>query len=236
MSFTKSTTDISVHQKLGDYPSQDDGITADELKKKFDYPAETLQEDLNKVVEELSKNTASSNIGADKIHESDASAENVQAKLEKIYKDLQNVTLGQIPDGSITEEKLNANYSSTLAKKDGELQIGLNAEKLGGFRFSDFYKIGEYTGNRSTMDTETQTIELGFKPSFLIIVSRSSSASDSNSGGDIAIIINGIGMQVSSSSSSFLVEESIEILDTGFEVKKSLLNRNSYTYTYIAVR
>lgn len=43
-------------------------------------------------------------------------------------------------------------------------------------------------------------------------------------------------MQVSSSSSSFLVEESIEILDTGFEVKKSLLNRNSYTYTYIAVR
>lgn len=166
MSFTKSTTDISVHQKLGDYPSQDDGITADELKKKFDYPAETLQEDLNKVVEELSKNTASSNIGADKIHESDASAENVQAKLEKIYKDLQNVTLGQIPDGSITEEKLNANYSSTLAKKDGELQIGLNAEKLGGFRFSDFYKIGEYTGNRSTMGTETQTIELGFKPSF----------------------------------------------------------------------
>lgn len=236
MSFTKSTTDISVHQKLGDYPIQDDGITAEELKKKFDYPAETLQEDLNKIVEELSKNTASSSIGADKIHENDASAENVQAKLEKIYKDLQNVTLGQIPDGSITEEKLNGDYSSTLAKKDGELQIGLNAEKLGGFLFSDFYKIGEYTGNQGSMNTNTQTIELGFKPSFLIIIARSTNASAITSGGNIAIIINGAGIQVSSSASSFLVEESIEFLDTGFIVKERTLNSSSYTYTYIAVR
>lgn len=236
MSFTKSTTDISVHQKLGDYPSQDDGITAEELKKKFDYPAETLQKDLNKVVGELSENTASSNIGADKIHESDTSAENVQAKLEKIYKDLQNTTLGQIPDGSITEEKLNGDYSSTLAKKDGKLQEGLNAEKLGGLLFSDFYKIGEYTGNRGNTDTNTQIIELGFKPSFLIIISHLTYASDSISGGDIAIIINGVGIQVSSSSSSLLVEDSIAILDTGFEVKKYLLNSFNSKYTYVAVR
>ena len=33
MSFTRSTTDISVHQKLGDYPNQDNGLTPEELKK-----------------------------------------------------------------------------------------------------------------------------------------------------------------------------------------------------------
>lgn len=117
MSFTKSTTDISVHQKLGDYPNQDNGMTADELKKKFDYPAETLQNDLNKIVEELENENATQNIGASKLDENDETENNVQAKLNKIYQTTKDVTLGQIPDGTITEEKLDGEYANSLAKK-----------------------------------------------------------------------------------------------------------------------
>ena len=36
MGFTRSTTDISVHQKLGDYPNLDNGLTPDDLKKRYD--------------------------------------------------------------------------------------------------------------------------------------------------------------------------------------------------------
>lgn len=118
MSFTRSTTDISVHQKLGDYPNQDNGITADELKKKFDYPAETLQKDLNKIVEELENENATQNIGASKLDENDETENNIQAKLNKIYQATKDVTLGQIPDGTITEKKLANDYANSLAKKE----------------------------------------------------------------------------------------------------------------------
>lgn len=122
MSFTKSTTDISVHQKLGDYPNQDNGMTADELKKKFDYPAETLQNDLNKIVEELENENATQSIGASKLDENDETENNVQAKLDKIYQATKDVTLGQIPDGTITEKKLASDYANSLAKKE---ELGL---------------------------------------------------------------------------------------------------------------
>ena len=60
MGFTRSTTDISVHQKLGDYPNLDNGLTPDDLKKRYDYPAETIQRDLNNLEVELEKETNSS--------------------------------------------------------------------------------------------------------------------------------------------------------------------------------
>lgn len=113
MSFTKSTTDISVHQKLGDYPSQDDGITADELKKKFDYPAETLQKDLNKIVEELENENATQNLGANKLDENDETSNNAQAKLEKIYTELKQVRDGGLKDNSIETSKLKNNVVTT---------------------------------------------------------------------------------------------------------------------------
>lgn len=113
MSFTKSSTDISVHQKLGDYPNQDDGLTAGELKKKFDYPAETLQKDLNKIVEELGNENATQSIGASKLDENDETENNVQAKLEKIYTEFKQVRDGGLKDNSIETSKLKDNVITT---------------------------------------------------------------------------------------------------------------------------
>ena len=115
MGFTRSTTDISVHQKLDDYPNRDDGLTPEEIKKRYDYPAETLQNDLNKLEAELENINASTNIGANKIDDNDTSEPNIQAKLIRIYEQLQNVILNQIPDGTITTEKV-ADYAISNEK------------------------------------------------------------------------------------------------------------------------
>lgn len=106
MGFTRSTTDISVHQKLGDYPNQDNGLSTEELKKTFDKPAETLQNDLNKLEEELENKNSASNLGANPIYGDDNSAPNVQAKLIRIYEQIQNIILNQIPDSTVTTEKI----------------------------------------------------------------------------------------------------------------------------------
>ena len=83
MRFTRSTTDISVHQKLGDYPNQDNGLTPEELKKRYDLPAEQLQKDLNKLEEELEAMSGAGNVGAMPLDDEDESPNNIQAKIRQ---------------------------------------------------------------------------------------------------------------------------------------------------------
>ena len=116
---------------MPDYPSAQ-GYTTSQLKAAFDAPAEGLQTDVNGLMTELEDTTAAENIGADEIVAGDTSDANVQAKLEKLYTDMQGITQGAVSDGSITSAKLDATYEATLAKKDGTLQTGLSSEKLNG--------------------------------------------------------------------------------------------------------
>ena len=131
MSFTRSTTNTTVHQNMPDYPSGE-GYTTSQLKTAFDAPATGLKSDLNGLMTELEDTSSASNLGATAIAAGDDSDGNVQAKLEKLQDELTGIALGDIPDGSITQAKLNGTYEATLAKKDGTLQTGLNAEKLNG--------------------------------------------------------------------------------------------------------
>lgn len=117
MGFTRSTTDISVHQKLDDYPNRDDGLTPEEIKKRYDYPAETLQKDLNNLEAELENENASNKIGAIKIDDSDESENNIFAKLKMLSGRIREAVLSQIPDGTITKNKLLPEYEVSLARK-----------------------------------------------------------------------------------------------------------------------
>lgn len=132
MGFTRSTTPTDVHSTLGDYPNVDDGLTPAQLKARFDAPATGLKGDINGLEGELEATTAAENVGAAPITEADTSDANIQAKLEKIYLDMQQIATGDIPDNSITAAKIDADYKATLAIKDGTLQTNLNADKLGG--------------------------------------------------------------------------------------------------------
>jgi hypothetical protein len=157
MGFTRSTTTTNVHSTLGDYPSVDDGLTPEQLKARFDSPATGLKGDINNLEDELEASTAAASLGAAPITASDASSANVQAKLEKIYQDLQDAALGVIPDNSVAESKLVSSYSSTLAKKDNTLQTNLNADKLDGYHASSFAL------KNNTLQTNLNAEKLGGK-------------------------------------------------------------------------
>lgn len=245
MSFTKSTTDITVHQKLGDNPNIDDGLTAEELKQKFDMPAETLQEDLNNHIDELGETAAASNIGASAIHESDASDNNVQAKLEHLQKEIEGVSQGSVADNSITEAKLNTDFNAMLAKKDGTLQTNLNSHKLGGYdlpQVLDYVMpaIGSYTGNGAS---NGQEIELGFKPKAVIIKNPNEVGVSGLgvSGRDIPMIaFDGNPYKVMSSGNRYTL---ISVTDTGFSIGGSgsstydaYVNEKNKVFNYIAFK
>lgn len=165
MSFTRSTTNTSVHQGMPDYPSAE-GYSTTQLKQAFDAPAEGLQTDINRLATELEATTSAENIGADEITSGDTSDANVQAKLEKLYTDMQGISQGAIPDGTITATKMDATYEGTIAKKDGTLQTGLNAEKLNGkteaqlksaFLSTPLPSIVSFTGAAKQTATVTET-------------------------------------------------------------------------------
>ncbi len=238
MGFTRSTTNISVHQGLSDYPNQDDGLTAAQLKATFDFPAETLQNDLNGLETELEDVTSAANIGADVISEGDESDANVQAKLEKLYTDIQNVSQGTVPDGSITQAKLASSLTNTLGYKDGTLQTDLNAEKVGGSTLAQIQALisgtivtGTYTGN-TTNSTTTNTITLGFEPKFLAIRGYYNVAGSSDNNA-VAIIIGTKGKILRNSS---LTDIEIATSSTGFTLTGKDMNYSSKTYTYVALR
>ena len=118
MGYTKINDNLSVHQSLSDEPNIDDGLSSEELKKKFDEPAEKLKNAFNNLIDEMAMITSSQNIGANSLDIADTSEGNVQAKLIKIWEEMKNVTLGQIPDNSITKEKIETEYEKTLARKE----------------------------------------------------------------------------------------------------------------------
>lgn len=236
MSFTKSTTDIVVHQKLGDNPNIDDGKTAAQLKEMFDFPAETLQNDLNNHIDELGEATAAGLIGATALSEGDTTDGNIQAKLGYLQEEIEGVSQGAVADGSITEAKLDSTFNGTIAKKSGTLQTGLNSEMLGGYTLQqvlDYVKTatGSYTGNAALGG---QTIELGFTPSAVIIWSSATPTSS---------IDRGFGIAFTTMPYVYGGLNCIEIVEDGFTVRnasdfnqKGRFNENNITYGYIAFK
>ena len=192
MAFTKSTEDLIVHQKMADYPVEDGQFTTEDLKKEFDRPVEALQRDLNKVIDELAEETSAGNLGAGKLEENDTSANNLQAKLGELNKRIQNVALGSIPNGSITEEKLDEEFSKNIAKKNGELQENLNSQFIEGKTITDLQGIfkGTVLTGSFTLTSEKRIldVDLGFKPDLVIVYSKknndNSDISASNSSAD----------------------------------------------------
>ena len=118
MRFTRFEDNVSVHQGLSDEPNIDDGLTAEELKKKFDEPAEKLKKVFNDLTNELENNTSAKKLGAQKLNNADNSDENIQAKLESLQSQITtinntNIATSKIEDGAITTSKIaNANVTT----------------------------------------------------------------------------------------------------------------------------
>lgn len=105
------TDELGTVSTLDDRPNDTSGLTAAELKAKFDADSGTLKTYLNDVlIPFLEGMTASASLGITTIH--GFSAGNVQTALEQIVQAMQDVTQGSVTDGSITLAKLAAEVTA----------------------------------------------------------------------------------------------------------------------------
>lgn len=101
MAIPKMTDDLNIIQALSDLPNAEDGLTAEELKQRFDQAGLLIQDYLN--------NKLIDAIQASEIPFSPTEAVNadtVQSAVEAVQLQIKEAATGAIIDGSITKEKL----------------------------------------------------------------------------------------------------------------------------------
>lgn len=103
MSIPKFLQDLAVISKLSDLPNSNDGLTAAELKAKFDEAPLAVQKYINEImipaiVARKIPFAASAAINAD----------NIQAAIELVQEQIAEVSSGTIANGTVTKEKLSA--------------------------------------------------------------------------------------------------------------------------------
>ena len=127
MAFTKVTKDMSIIGALADKPNDVGGLTATQLKAKFDEAGEALKLYLNNTLTaELEAQTGAGNIGIQAI--TGLTATTVQAALAALKTLIDNVSLGQVIVGTneiinsaVTTDKLADNAVTAAKIKDGEV-------------------------------------------------------------------------------------------------------------------
>ena len=105
------TDELGTVSTLDDRPNDTGGLTAAELKAKFDADAGALKDYVNDVlIPFLEGTSAAASIGIATI--SGFSAGNIQTALEQIIGAMQGITQGSVADGSITLAKLAAEVTA----------------------------------------------------------------------------------------------------------------------------
>ena len=105
------TDELGTVSTLDDRPNDTGGLTAAELKAKFDADAGTLKDYVNDVlIPFLEGTSAAESLGITTIP--GFSADNIQTALEEIIGAMQEVTQGSVADGSITLAKLAAEVTA----------------------------------------------------------------------------------------------------------------------------
>lgn len=109
MNIPKFTKELSIIQKLSDLPNATDGLSAEELKAKFDEAGLEIQKWLNDTFIPALKAenlpfTASEQLNAD----------NVQDAIRFVFEQISGASSGTIANGSVTKEKLSAELLSRV--------------------------------------------------------------------------------------------------------------------------
>ena len=105
------TDELGTVSTLDDRPNDTGGLTAAELKAKFDADAGTLKDYINDIfIPFLEGTSAADSLGITTIP--GFSADNIQTALEQIVQAMQDVTQGSVTDGSITLLKLAAEVTA----------------------------------------------------------------------------------------------------------------------------
>lgn len=109
MALTEFQDDLNIIQKLDDEPNDVGGLTAAELKAKFDEAGLIIQNWLNTV---LLPALVAANLGFQAT--TDIPAETVQAAIENVQEQVKQATIAAVPNGSINYIKLAQDVTAIL--------------------------------------------------------------------------------------------------------------------------
>ncbi len=101
MSIERLNRDLAIIQKLSDLPNSTDGLSAEQLKAKFDESGLEIQKWINEV---LLPGLRAENLGFTASPE--LNAENIQAAVELVHSQIRAVSAGSIANGAVSKEKL----------------------------------------------------------------------------------------------------------------------------------
>lgn len=114
MSFTRFQAEVGNISALSNTPNVTDGLSGAQLRARFDKAAEDIKAYLNNVLLVQLEGTGSAgNLGITEID--GLVADTVQEALEALYQAILDASQGEIPDGSVTTQKL-ADTSVTAPK------------------------------------------------------------------------------------------------------------------------
>lgn len=144
MPFERFLKNMEIIAQLDDEPNDVGGLTAGELKEKFDEAGQAVQTYLNDtLLPDLEAEPAAGSIGAAPFGK--VTGTDVQTQLQQISDSVEQVALGQIPDGSIGADKL-ANASIGPEKL---VDHSIGPDKLVGALQSYYtrFEAEDWTGN-----------------------------------------------------------------------------------------
>ena len=109
MSIPKMTNDLAIIQKLSDLPNSTDGLTAAQLKAKFDEGPQAIQKWINEtlvpsITAAMIPFAASTEINAD----------NIDAAIRAVHQQIRDAASGVLVNGSVTKEKMSEELLSRV--------------------------------------------------------------------------------------------------------------------------
>jgi hypothetical protein len=119
VALTEFTTDMAIIAALADLPNASSGLTAAQLKAKFDEGGTALKTYINDTLIPALESTTDGSSGADQIGATaitELTGTTVQSLLESLKTYIDNAILGAIPNGSITDAKLSVAAEQILAR------------------------------------------------------------------------------------------------------------------------
>ena len=162
MSFNRVIESLDIIQQLSDLPNEDDNLTADELKARFDKGVNILKEYVFSFIDELEGPSSANNIGYNGAH----------PNVGEALKALESAGVGTIPpDNTITTEKLQLGAVTELNLAN-ELANKINATKV---KFGTIKPT--YTGDTTTDNGASgyvtvdkwQEHDIGFEPTAVLL-------------------------------------------------------------------